>query len=96
LCTSSIKCACYAPSDGYAYYEEWQHLVEKSDKQVKELLEAFGTKCKGHQVWNNCSWHYGRKLPSIMTGVQIYEINLGPISGKNPDFHCCHNLLAKK
>lgn len=32
--------------DGGAYYDEWQHLVEKSDKQVKELLEAFGTKCK--------------------------------------------------
>ncbi|XP_073236897.1 universal stress protein in QAH/OAS sulfhydrylase 3'region-like isoform X1 [Porites lutea] len=31
---------------GYAYYEEWQNLVEKSDKQVKELLECFGTKCK--------------------------------------------------
>lgn len=31
---------------GAAYYDEWQHLVEKSDKQVKELLEAFGTKCK--------------------------------------------------
>ena len=39
-----------APSDGYAYYEEWQHLVEKSDKQVKELLEHFGTKCKGEKV----------------------------------------------
>ena len=33
-------------SDGYAYYEEWQNLVEKSDKQVKELLECFGSKCK--------------------------------------------------
>ena len=36
----------YMLSDGYAYYEEWQNLVEKSDKQVKELLEGFGTKCK--------------------------------------------------
>ena len=36
----------YMLSDGYAYYEEWQNLVEKSDKQVKELLECFGTKCK--------------------------------------------------
>lgn len=31
---------------GYAYYEEWQSLVEKSDKQVQELLESYGTKCK--------------------------------------------------
>ncbi|KAL9967153.1 hypothetical protein ACROYT_G025326 [Oculina patagonica] len=31
---------------GYAYYEEWQHLVQKSDQQVKELLENFGKKCK--------------------------------------------------
>lgn len=35
---------------GYAYYEEWQHLVEKSDKEVKELLETFGTKCKNLEL----------------------------------------------
>ncbi|XP_015764710.1 PREDICTED: universal stress protein A-like protein [Acropora digitifera] len=33
---------------GYAYYEEWQSLKEKSDKQVKVLLESFGSKCKDH------------------------------------------------
>ena len=37
-------------SDGYAYYEEWQSLVEKSDKQVQELLESYGTKCKSLKV----------------------------------------------
>lgn len=37
-------------SDGYAYYEEWTHLVQKSDQQVKELLESFGTKCKNLEV----------------------------------------------
>ena len=40
-------------SDGYAYYEEWQHLVQKSDKEVKELLESFGTKCKNLGVCEN-------------------------------------------
>lgn len=40
-------------SDGYAYYEEWQHLVQKSDQQVKELLESFGTKCKNLGVCEN-------------------------------------------
>ena len=44
-------------SDGYAYYEEWQHLVEKSDKQVKELLESYGTKCKQHKV---CKHFFGK------------------------------------
>ena len=37
-------------SDGYAYYEEWTNLVQKSDQQVKELLESFGTKCKNLEV----------------------------------------------
>lgn len=40
-------------SDGYAYYEEWTNLVQKSDQQVKELLESFGTKCKNHEVCEN-------------------------------------------
>lgn len=40
-------------SDGYAYYEEWQHLVQKSDQQVKELLESYGTKCKNLGVCEN-------------------------------------------
>lgn len=37
-------------SDGYAYYEEWQHLLQKSDKHAKELLESFGAKCNHHEV----------------------------------------------
>ena len=37
-------------SDGYAYYEEWTNLVKKSDEQVKELLESFGSKCKNLEV----------------------------------------------
>ena len=37
-------------SDGYAYYEEWQHLLQKSDKHAKELLECFGAKCNHHEV----------------------------------------------
>lgn len=35
---------------GYAYYEEWTNLVQKSDQQVKELLESFGTKCKNQEL----------------------------------------------
>ena len=39
--------------DGYAYYEEWTNLVQKSDQQVKELLETFGSKCKDLEVREN-------------------------------------------
>ncbi|XP_058955398.1 universal stress protein Slr1101 [Pocillopora verrucosa] len=35
---------------GYAYYEEWQHLLQKSDKHAKELLESFGAKCNHHEL----------------------------------------------
>lgn len=51
-------------SDGYAYYEEWQHLVQKSDQQVKELLESYGTKCKNLGVCENFSSNFSRHLPS--------------------------------
>lgn len=50
---NKVKIFYCVPSDGYAYYEEWQHLVEKSDKEVKELLEKFGKKCKDHEVCEN-------------------------------------------
>ena len=37
-------------SDGYAYYEEWQNLVERSDREVKQLLEEYGKNCQSHGV----------------------------------------------
>ena len=46
LTNSSVLQMFCVLSDGYAYYEEWQHLVQKSDQQVKQLLENFGSKCK--------------------------------------------------
>jgi len=31
---------------GFAYYEEWQHMVQKSDNEARHLLESFGRKCQ--------------------------------------------------
>ena len=50
LVTIRVIYCCVYFSDGYAYYEEWQSLKEKSDKQVKALLESFGSKCKDQGV----------------------------------------------
>jgi len=47
--------------DGYAYYEEWQKLVEDSDKRVKELLETVGAKCKQLGVCKNICWNFFRQ-----------------------------------
>ena len=55
-------------SDGYAYYEEWTNLVQKSDKQVKELLECFGSKCKNLEV---CEFFF--KFPP--TYLHSYYLN---------------------
>ena len=37
-------------SDGFAYYEEWQHMVQKSDQEARHLLESYGRKCQEHKV----------------------------------------------
>jgi len=41
----TVSAAPYA-SYGYWYYEEMQSAVDKSAKETKELLEAYGNKCR--------------------------------------------------
>ena len=37
--------------DGYyGYAKEWQRMLNRSDREVKELLEAYGNKCKHEEV----------------------------------------------
>lgn len=58
------------PSDGFAYYEEWRQLMEKSDKQVRELLEGFGSQCKQLEVCENVYWNFSlHKTPRKSTGL---------------------------
>jgi len=45
----------------YAYCEEWQKLVEDSDKQAKKLLESVGAKCKQVGVCKNLYWNFFRQ-----------------------------------
>lgn len=38
------------PYGSYVSLEEWQRMVAKSDREVSELMEAYGNKCKKHEV----------------------------------------------
>ena len=52
-------CFIYLLDGSYVSLEEWQRMVEKSDREVNELMEAYGNKCKKHEVGDN---YYSAKL----------------------------------
>lgn len=39
----------------YLTFENWQSIKDKSDREVKELLESFGKKCKQQKVCDSDS-----------------------------------------
>ena len=49
--------------------EECQHLIEESDKQVKEILEGFGTRCIHSKV--DIIPHHRITLSSLQIGFTL-------------------------